>query len=121
MKYFLDSYAIIEILKGNKVYIKYLDFDCKTSIFNLYEVLYNLLKIDEKSAEDSFKEFLKFQIEIEEGWFIEAAKFKLSHKARGLSYADCIGYIAALKTDRLFLTGDKEFRDMPNVEFVKMR
>jgi len=107
------------MLKGSSIYLKYIDFDCKTSAFNLYEVLYQLLREDKKDAIGTFNALLKFKIDVEDEWFIEAAKLKLRHKNQDLSYADCIGYIAALKTDRLFLTGDKEFKGMPNVEFVK--
>jgi predicted nucleic acid-binding protein len=46
-------------------------------------------------------------------------KFRKKNKKRNLSYADCIGYIYALKNNLIFLTGDKEFEDLKNVEFVK--
>ena len=46
-------------------------------------------------------------------------KFKIKYKKQDLSYADCIGYIYAIKNNLLFLTGDKEFKDLKSVEFVK--
>lgn len=48
-----------------------------------------------------------------------ASRFKLQYKKRNLSMTDCIGYILAKKLGIKFLTGDKEFEDMENVEFVK--
>jgi len=36
-----------------------------------------------------------------------------------LSYVDCIGYILAKELKVGFLTGDREFEGMDNVEFVK--
>jgi predicted nucleic acid-binding protein len=40
-------------------------------------------------------------------------------KDRSLSYADCVGYITARKFGIPFLTGDKEFKDMEGVIFIK--
>ncbi len=49
----------------------------------------------------------------------EAVKLRKENKKRNLSYADCIGYIYAKQNDFLFLTGDKEFEHMSNVEFAR--
>ena len=38
---------------------------------------------------------------------------------RKLSMTDCIGYMMAKQWGIKFLTGDKEFEDMENVEYVK--
>ena len=46
-------------------------------------------------------------------------RFKIKNIKRSLSYADCIGYIIALRYGIKFLTGDKEFETLENVEFVK--
>jgi predicted nucleic acid-binding protein len=46
-------------------------------------------------------------------------KFRLKEKAKRLSYVDAIGYQLALEKNAKFLTGDKEFKGMKNVEFVK--
>ena len=42
---------------------------------------------------------------------------KIKNKQR--SIPDVMGYIIAKKYNAKFLTGDKEFKDVPNVEFVK--
>ena len=49
----------------------------------------------------------------------EAIQFRKTLKKRRLSYADCIGYIYAKRHGMKFLTGDKEFENLPGVEFVK--
>ena len=49
----------------------------------------------------------------------EAMKLKLKFKDKKLSYVDCIGYVFALELGLKFLTGDNEFKDLVNVEFVK--
>ena len=49
----------------------------------------------------------------------EAMLFSAKHKRQDLSAADCIGYVMAIKLGLKFLTGDRQFRDMAGVEFVK--
>ena len=49
----------------------------------------------------------------------EAAKLKLMFSKQDLSMADCIGYIKAKQLGIKFLTGDKQFEFLPDVEFVK--
>ena len=58
-------------------------------------------------------------MDISEDVLKEAIKFRKKNKSKNLSYTDCIGYIYALKNNLMFLTGDKEFKDLKNVEFVK--
>lgn len=36
-----------------------------------------------------------------------------------LSYADCLGYIIALREKIEFFTGEDDFKGLHNVEFVK--
>ncbi len=48
-----------------------------------------------------------------------ASRLKLQYKRRNLSMTDCIGYTIAKNLGIKFLTGDKEFQDLENVEFVK--
>ena len=48
-----------------------------------------------------------------------AAEFKLANKSRNLSMADCIGYKLSEFLGIKFLTGDRQFEGLPNVEFVK--
>ena len=42
--YFMDTYALIEITKGNKNYEKFIDMPLSTSVLNLYELYYILLR-----------------------------------------------------------------------------
>ena len=73
--------------------------------------------------EEEFIEFFKylqnFCIKLDYNWIIEASRFKQKYNQRNLSYADCIGYIIAKNIGIKFLTGDKEFEDIDNIEFVK--
>ena len=87
---------------------------------NIFEVYYGLLRdVGEKEAEEFLKNYYQFIINFDEDVIREASKFKLNNRKRNVSMVDCIGYTLAKKIDIRFLTGDKEFENLPNVEFVK--
>src|SRR3989338_10595292 len=118
--YFLDTYAIVEIIKGNPAFTRYLSEHLFTSIFNLYELYVNILKVDsEESAKREYNRFLEFVTPIKQEHIFYAGKFKITHLKRSISYTDALGYAIAELEHMRFLTGDKEFKDMNNVEFVK--
>ena len=120
LNYFFDSYALIELLKGNPKYIKYGEKIVTITIFNLVEVSYSVFKENgEIKAKEIYNKFKECVHEVDEETMIEALKIKLEYKKRDLSYADCIGYSFAKKHNLIFLTGDKEFEDLKYVEFVK--
>ena len=118
---FFDSYAFFEILEGNPEYTKYTHGTAiVTSRLNLMELFYGLLvKYNKQTANKFYDEFVKFSIEIGDEVIKEAMIFKYLHKKRKLSYVDCIGYILSKHRNIKFLTGDKQFKDMENVEFVE--
>ena len=120
MQYFFDSYSIIEIMRKNSSYLKYADSVIITNVLHLAEVYYHLLiNYNEKTA-DSWMSKLKLSfIEITPEIAVEASKFRFKNKKARLSYADCIGYITAQKQGLKFLTGDKQFKHMKGVEFVR--
>lgn len=118
--YFLDTYAMIEIVKGNKAYEKFSEQELFTCIFNLYEFYFSLLRnFNEEVAKKFFSEFKSKTIEIEDSHIFSASKSKLKHIKKKLSYSDCLGYAIALDYGMRFLTGDNEFKNFENVEFVK--
>jgi len=118
--YFLDTYAIIEIINGNKNYSKYINDNCCTSILNLYELHFSILKrYGKEEANFYFNRYLILKVDIAEEDIPLGSEFKLRHKKDNVSYADALGYIIADRRGLKFLTGDKEFNGLPNVEFVK--
>lgn len=122
MTYFLDTYAIIEFLKGNENYIKFFKQTNITTRLHLMELYYKSLRdFGKKLADKFYARFLDYAIDFDDGIIKEAMEFRLNMKNKGkdLSYTDCIGYILAKKKKVKFLTGDKEFKNLPNVEFVK--
>ncbi len=118
--YFFDSYAIIEILEGNKRLDPYKDACIITTRLNLFEVFYFILRQGrEKEYPNFLEEYNKFTAHFDVDIISKAVKLKHAFKKRGLSMTDCIGYILAKQLRIKFLTGDREFRDLENVEFVK--
>lgn len=49
----------------------------------------------------------------------EAMLFRKDNKERGLSYVDYLRCIIIKKNGIKFLTGDREFKNIENVEFIK--
>lgn len=119
--YFFDTYAFFELIKGNP---NYKDFSKGVSLIttklNLMELYYWLLRRKGKdTAENYYQTFLPYCIEITDNVIKEACEFRLKYKNKEFSYIDCIGYIIALKKRIKFLTGDIEFQNIENVEYVK--
>ncbi len=119
--YFYDTYAFFEIIEGNQNYKPFISGAVViTTKLNLMELYYGLfVKYGETIAEKYYDRLLKFIIDTDDDTIKQAMKFRALNKARNLSYIDCIGYIISRKRGIKFLTGDKEFKDMGGVEFVK--
>ncbi len=121
MQFFADTYALVDFVRGNKAYRKYFDEnEIITTRLNLLELYYWTIKNDsQENAEEYYDSFLKNTLEIEDETLKKAAQFRLEHKKQNISYIDAIGYKIALEKNIKFLTGDREFKNMENVEFVK--
>ena len=119
VKYFFDAYAIIEIIEGNKSYENYIDSEIIINNFTFAELCYRLFKDKVENIDFYIKKYSKHIASVNPEWIEEAMKFRLEWKDRKVSVPDCIGYIMAKKLGIKFLTGDKEFKDLDNVEFVK--
>lgn len=119
--FFFDTYALFEITRGNKNFVPYLkDIGIVTSRLNLMELYYRLVNLDGiDKAEFYFEKFRKFCIEIDDKILKKAMIFRVQQKRKDLSYVDCIGYIFAKYAGMKFLTGDIQFKDFENVEYVK--
>lgn len=120
MKYFLDTFALIEIAEGNQKYQKYLESDTITLKDNLAELYYFLLKkYDEKTADFFLDKFSRIAVELPISIIAKAMVFRHKHAKTRFSYIDCLGYIYTLENKRFFLTGDRAFHGMQNVEIVR--
>jgi len=119
---FLDTYALIEIIKGNPNYKPYLKEQFITTNFNLMELYYSLLRIfDEKTADHYYNLFLSACVSVSDSTIKTAMKFRLLQRKQKnlISYIDCVGYFVALENNVKLLTGEKHFKQLNNVEFVE--
>lgn len=118
--YFFDTYAIFEIIKGNKNYDKYKEISIIVCVLNVSELYWNLLKEKDKKTADQWIKELNFEIlDIDLNLIINAVLFRYENKKHDVSLVDSIGYLLAKKYGLKFLTGDKFFENKDNVEFVK--
>lgn len=118
-KLFFDTYAIIETLKGNLNYAKFEDNEIIINNFVFAELCYNLYKDKNELAKKYLDMYAKHIYSVKPEWIEEAMQFRLKWGDRNVSITDCVGYIMAKKLAIPFLTGDKEFKEMENVEFVR--
>ena len=118
MGYFFDTYALVEITQKNPNYVSYFDESITTSLLNLIELYYAVLRdSDEDKAKETYSKFRNSVIPLTDDAIFKAMKLKLKNKR--LSYVDCIGYVLALENNLKFLTGGRQFEGMDNVVFVK--
>ena len=117
--YIFYTYAIMEIISGNKSYSPYLNSGVIINNFIFAELCYNLFRDKMINADDILNKYSRDISNINPEWIKEAMQFRIKWKDRKVSVADCVGYIMAKKLGIRFLTGDKEFQNLENVEFVK--
>ncbi len=118
MKHFFDTYALIEIIKGSDSYNMFKDEALVTSSLNLGELYYKLcVDFDKRVADFWYKRLKDMIIEVSTEHVIKGMLFKLSNKR--LSFVDCVSYALAQDYGFVFVTGDKGFKGIANVEFVK--
>lgn len=120
-QFYFDTYALIEISKGNPEYEPYKEgIKVMLNNLNLLEFSYFLIKEGKgKDVKEIFDKFSKFNIDYDEEILIKSAEMKFKFLKERIFFIDCIGYHIAKKNNVKFLTGDEKFRHKDNVEFVK--
>lgn len=118
---FFDTYAFFELIEGNENYRHYAaGIAIVTTRLNLMELHYGLLlKYGKETADRYYHSLLKFVVDVNDEIIIKGNEFKAIAKGKGLSYVDCIGYVLAKSRNVKFLTGDRQFAGLENVEYVK--
>ena len=122
--YFFDTYALIEIEKGNKDYKPYTKAEIITTKLNLIE-FYNSLLVDfnQGVADRKFEVYVDNCVPVMDEDIKNGVKLRIQmrnkNKLYKSSFVDCIGYVLALRFGIKFLTGDNAFKDLDNVEFMK--
>ena len=121
IRFFWDTYALIEFTAGNPGFARFSQDPVTITLFNLVELYWVALReYGENEAEKIYDEYKACVVEVDDQTLKEAIKFrKQVYKNSKVSYADAIGYVYALRNNMVFLTGDKEFEDLDNVEFVR--
>lgn len=120
-KYFYDSYAVLAYLTDRPKYRSY--FEEHTGVLtklNLLEICYRILNIHGvRAAKRTTSAFSTYQVDFTSNDILVSMRLRSALKKRGLdvSYADALGYHLASKLHIRFLTGDKAFKGLTNVEF----
>lgn len=117
---YLDTYALCEISQGNANFTKYFEKDFIINELTLTE-FYGLIlrEYDEKTAGYWLNKLLPYTKTVKLDVLIKAMKFKINNSKKNISFFDSVGYIFALENNCVFVTGDKEFEKLKEVEFVK--
>lgn len=123
-RYLLDTYALVCLVQDKPSYRRFADALILTTHYNLIELYYSILRdYDEPTARKVYEQFRVCLVEVPDSVIFAAMKLKLTWKRlypkRRPSYVDCIGYAMAQSLGVPFVTGDREFEDIPHVEFVK--
>lgn len=119
MKYFFDSYAIIEIINQNESYLKFKDEIVVTNALHVAEIYFYFLRNYNEKTANYWIDKLNFVIlDLTPEIAVKASRLKYKYKKSKLSYADCIGYVTSVEKEMKFVTGDKHMKNMKNVEFV---
>ena len=88
-EYFFDSYALIEITKGNPAYIKYVDAQVTIITFNLLELTYSVFQdYDENKAKQTYTQFKECVQDINWEIVLEAMQLKEKYK-KNAKYLHC--------------------------------
>ncbi len=123
-RYYADTYALVELLKGNPAYERYAGEELITSEFNLLELAYALTRDygEEKAVEilRIVRAFITIiQPRDEDYARASTLRLELKRQGRNLSLIDALGYVLAKRLNIRFLMGDREFKDLDGVEYVK--
>lgn len=114
-----DTYALVEIFNKNPKYEAYIDKDIIINEFIFAEFCYKLFLYGVENAQEYIEEIVTAVMIPTNGVIEKAMLFRAKNKHKKMSVTDCISYLQAKELGIKFLTGDKEFENMDNVEFVK--
>ncbi len=119
-KYCLDTYALVEIYRGNQKFSSFLLEDAVIASITLAEFYGVLYREEGRARADFWFKKLSFLARpVSQETLIAAVRFRLDHKSKNLSFFDCVGYLFSQEHHALFVTGDKEFEHLEGVAFVK--
>lgn len=119
-EFFFDTYALVEVVKGSKSYKGFAGTPIVTHQGNLHELIVHVLRDhDEAQARRVCQALRPNLLDADLDDLIRAGHFKIGHARSRISYVDSLGYVLARRHGLRFLTGDEQFADFPEVEYVK--
>lgn len=120
-QYFFDTYALYGLIIGKDSYKKYSkDIVLITTKMNLMELHYSILrKFSKEIADRYYDKLIGRCIQISDEDIKNASQIKYKLRKLKISYVDALGYTIAKTRGMKFLTGDKAFKGLSGVEFVK--
>ncbi len=117
--YCLDTYALIEICRGNPKFSFLMNEDIVIPNTTLAEFYWVLIKNkDNDEAKQWCERLLNFTVDVKKELLLKAQNFRYLHRKRDISFFDSVGYVFSVENNSLFVTGDKEFKEMDNVKFI---
>ena len=115
----LDTYILMEIAQGNNRFLAYIQEDFIITSETLAEFVWVILRdYNQITAEYWYKKLISYTCNVDVSLLVEAMKFRYKHKQKKLSFFDCVGYVYSCNNKIIFVTGDKEFKIMENVEYM---
>ena len=104
VKLFADTYALVEILKGNPAYEKYSQKELITSEFNIFELAYAMYRDFGRTDSINILSFLRSRIEVispEDLDYLEASKTPamMEDRADRIWSPSCLPVSAMMRRD----------------------
>lgn len=112
--FFLDTYAFVALDKESKNYWRFRDVDAVTTRFNQAEYGWLLIKEGKPLDIEKLEPYI-FEVNSE----IVKNALRLRKKHKNMSMPDAIGYATSVYLTILFVTGDSDFKGLPNVLFFE--
>ncbi|MFA5247187.1 MAG: PIN domain-containing protein [Candidatus Micrarchaeia archaeon] len=121
---FLDTYALIEIMRSSQSHRELSLGDGSTLMGNLAETYYVLrTQYSAEAAEKAYGIVSNIIADVSASTVRSAMifreEFNKKNRKKALSYADAIGYTYARENGLDFVTGDDAFKGLDGVRFVK--
>lgn len=111
------------MLKGNENYRSFQSEELITTEFNICEVGFAVCRnypVNALHVLQTVRKMVTLTATRNEDYCSGAAnKKEASSQGKKLSTIDCVGYSVANRLKIPFLTGDREFADMNNVQFIR--
>jgi len=116
----LDTCALVEIMYSNKKFADLLEEDFVIADLTFAEFCGVVFREHGREAADNwYKKLLPYVVKVPVENLVKAIIFRNENKNKGFSVFDAVAYIFSIENNCKFVTGDKAFKGMKNVELRK--